>query len=199
VFVVKLPTTNKKGDTSYLVFLLKVLMSSIRLKVQLPDHQSTNNSYRKTPVLPLKFVYVLDSPSTKTIDDLLHLLEEYIIRQFSKTNVKIVRLMTDDGYFFSNDDICSNVLEDNDRISCYDMDNFIQENYSTLDLENLWCEIKQHDTSDNQEKYIQIGLNNLGKLFIRIHGTSNIYGLYMFNIFQLIKIAHEKSQSKDLI
>ena len=102
--------------------------------------------------------------------------------------------MTDDGYILSNDDLCSNVLKDNDHIICFDMENFVEENYSTLDFENLWCEIKQHDASDNHEKYIQIGLNNFGKLFIRMHGTSNIYGLYMFNIFELIKIANEKRQ-----
>jgi hypothetical protein len=170
-------------------------MSFIRIKVQLSDTKSTNNSYQKTPVLPLKFVYVLNLPSTITIDELIHLLENYISRQFSKNNVQIVRLMTDDGYFLSNDDICSNVLKDNDRIICFDMENFIQENYSTLDLQNLWCEIKQHDASDTYEKSIQIGLNNLGKLFIRMYGTSNIYGLHMFSIFQLIKIANEKPQS----
>jgi len=167
----------------------------MRIKIQLSDNKSTNNSNRRTPVSLLKFVYVLDSPAVTTIGEFIHLLEKYIIRQFSNKNVRIVRLMTDDGYFLSNDDLCSNVLQDNDRIICFDMDNFIEENYSTLDLKNLWCEIKQHDASDNYEKSIQIGLNNLGKLFIRMYGTSNIYGLYMFNIFQLIEIANETSQS----
>jgi len=185
----------KKGDTSQVVFLSNKKMSSIRIKVQVSDNKSTNNSYRKTPVSLLKFVYFVESPESATIGELTHLLENYIIRQFSNKNVRIVRLMTDDGYFLSDDDFCSSVLKDNDRIICFDMDNFIEENYSTLDLQNLWCEIKQHDASDNYEKYIQIGLNNLGKLFIRMYGTSNIYGLYMFNIFQLIEIANEASQS----
>jgi hypothetical protein len=167
----------------------------MRIKVQVSDNKSTNNSSKKTLVLLLKFVYVVDSPEVTTIGELIQLLEKYIIRQFSNKNVKIVRLMTDDGYFLSNNDTCSIVLKDNDRIICFDMDNFIEENYSTLDLQNLWCEIRQHDTSDNYEKYIQIGLNNLGKLFIRMHGKPNIYGLYMFNIFQLIEIANEASQS----
>lgn len=171
-------------------------MSSIRIKVQLGyDKSSKNNSYWKSSSPSLKFVYVLDSPSTKTISELINLLEKYIIRQFLIKNVRIVRLMTDDGYILSHDNICSNVLKDNDGISCFDMKNFIEENYLTLDLENLWCERKQYDASDNLEKYIQIGLNNLGKLFIRIYGTSDIAGLYMFNVFELIKIASEKQQS----
>ncbi|CAF0783264.1 unnamed protein product [Rotaria sp. Silwood1] len=174
-------------------------MSSIRIKVQLGDNKSSNRSYRKTLPSSLKFVYVLNSTSTKTINELRHLLEKYVIRQFSYSNIQIVQLMTDDGYFLSNDDICSDVLEDNDRIICVDMEKFVEENYSTLDLENLWCEIKQHDASDNLEKYIQIGLNNFGKLFIRIHGTSTMYGLYMFNIFELIQIANEKKQQNNII
>jgi hypothetical protein len=170
-------------------------MSSIRLKVQLDDNKSNNNSYRKATPSSLKFIYVLDSPALKTIAELKHLLENYITFEFSNKNVQIVQLMTDDGYILSNYDTCSNVFKDNDRIICLDMDKFIQDNYSTLDLENLWCEIKQHDLTDDYEKYIQIGLNNHGKLFIRIHGASNIYGLYMFSIFELLKIANEKRTS----
>jgi hypothetical protein len=106
--------------------------------------------------------------------------------------------MTDDGYYLSDDELCSNVFQDNERIVCFDMESFVQENYSTLDLQNLWCDITQHDASDNHEKYIQVGLNNSGKLFIRIHGTSKIYALYLFNVFQLSKIANEKSTSNHL-
>ncbi|CAF3016068.1 unnamed protein product [Rotaria sp. Silwood2] len=174
-------------------------MSSIRIKAQLGDNKSNNRSYRKTLPSSFKFVYVLNSSSTTTINDLKHLLEKYVIRQFSYSNVQIVQLMTDDGYFLSNDDICSNVLEDNDRIICVDMEKFIEENYSTLDFENLWCEIKQHDASDDLEKYIQIGLNNFGKLFIRIYGTSTMNGLYMFSIFELMQIANEKNQPNNII
>ncbi|CAF1385411.1 unnamed protein product [Rotaria sordida] len=174
-------------------------MSSIRIKVQLGDNKSNNKSYRKTLPSLIKFIYVLNSSSTRTINQLKHLLENYIIREFSYNNVQIVQLMTDDGYFLSNNDICSDVLEDNDRIICVDMEKFIEENYMTLDLENLWCEIKQHDASDNLEKYIKVGLNNCGKLFIRIYGTSTMHGLYMFNIFELIQIANEKKQQNSII
>ena len=170
-------------------------MDPIRLKVQLNDSKSSNDSYRKTSVVPLKFVYILNSPSATTIDQLKHLLEKYIVRQYSKNNVQIVRLTTDDGYFLSDDEICSDVFRDNDHIVCYDMESFVQENYSTLDLQNLWFEITQHDASDDYDKYIQVGLNNSGKLFIRIYGTSKIYALYLFNVFQLSKIANEKPKS----
>jgi hypothetical protein len=72
------------------------------------------------------------------------------------------------------------------------MKTFVQENYSTIDFTHLWLEFKQHDASDNQEKSIQIGLNTFSKLFIRILANSNMYGIYIFNVFELIKIASEK-------
>ncbi|CAF0757070.1 unnamed protein product [Adineta steineri] len=171
-------------------------MSSIRIKVQINDNKSVNkNSSRKSSPSVIKFIYVLNSPSTTTINELIHLLENYLIRQFSIKNIRIIQLMTDDGYILSNNDLCSIVLNDNDRIICYDMEQFVEDNYSTLDLNNLWSEIKQYDASDNREKTIQIGLNNLEKLFIRIYGNSDGYGLYIFNIFELMKIANEKSQN----
>lgn len=169
-------------------------MTSIRLKVQLSEEKSSN-SFRKTPVVPLKFVYVLQSPVDKTINDLRQLLAKEIVRQYSN-RIQIVRLMTDDGYHLSNEHRCSDVLKDNDQILCYDMDNFIQENHSTLDYTNLWCDMKQHDPSDNQEKYIQVGLTNAKKLFIRIHGTSNVYGLYIYNVFQLLDLARDHPDGK---
>lgn len=172
-------------------------MSFIRLKVQL-NNKSSNDSYRKTQVIPIKFVYVLDSPSKITVNDLIRLLEKYIIQQYGLKDIQIVRLITVDGYFLSNDDLCSVVLSDNDGIVCYNMENFIDENYSTLDLKNLWGEIKQYDASDDTEKYIEIGLTNVGKLFIKMHGEYKRDGLYVFSVYQLIKIANEKSQSNKL-
>ncbi|UJR37736.1 hypothetical protein I4U23_030431 [Adineta vaga] len=173
-------------------------MSSMRLKIQINDNQS--HTFRKSSSSsPLKFIYILNSPSTTTIDELIHLLENYLIRQFSMKNIRIVHLMTDDGYLLSNDYICATVFSDNDRIICYDMEQFVKENYPTLVLEDLWCEIKQHDASDNVEKQIQVGLNKLEKLFIRIYGSSTDYGLYLFNVFELIQIATMKKQQKQMI
>jgi hypothetical protein len=76
---------------------------------------------------------------------------------------------------------------------------FAQEIYSTIDFNNLWCEIKQHDASDNQEKFIQIGLNNfsISKVFIQLRANPNAYGIYGFNIFELISIASEKQHGID--
>jgi len=32
----------------------------------------------------------------------------------------------------------------------------------------IWLKLKQHDASDNREKFIRIGLNNLSELFVRV-------------------------------
>jgi hypothetical protein len=165
-------------------------MSSIRIKVQLGD-ENAKNYYEKTNQFR-KFVYFIDSPSSKTIDELIRILQEYIIKQFSCIKTQIVELMTDDGYILSKSDACSNVIKDNDRIICIDMRKFIEKNQSTLDIKNLWLDLKQHDASDNQEKCIRIGLTSFSELFIRMYGASSGSGLYIFGIYELITIASEK-------
>jgi len=166
------------------------MSSSIRIKVQLGEQ--TGNNYDQNSKLILKFVYVIESPSQKTIDELIRILQNYINQQFLNNNTQIVQLTTNDGFILSKSDLCSIVLKDNDHIICIDMKTFVQENYSTIDFNHLWLELKQHDASDNQEKFIQIGLNTFLKLFIRIRANSNMYGIYIFNVFELIKIANEK-------
>src|SRR4051794_36404154 len=133
------------------------MSSVLRIKVQLGE-LNENNRYDNSNAM-LKFVYVLESSSHKTIDEFIRILQKYINQQFLNDNTQIVQLTTNDGFILSKSDLCSNVLKDNDHIICIDMKRFAQENSSTIDFENLWLEIKQHDASDNGEKYIQIGLN----------------------------------------
>jgi hypothetical protein len=166
------------------------MSSSIRIKVQLGE-ANENNSY-KNSVPMIKFIYVIESPSHKTIDELIRTLQKYIKQQFLNNNTELVQLTTIDGFILSKSDKCSDVLKDNDHILCIDMRAFVQEIYSTIDFNNLWCEIKQHDASDNQEKLIQIGLNNFSKLFIRLRANLNAYGIYVFSVFELMAIASEK-------
>lgn len=172
----------------------------MRLKVQLNDNRAGSNSgssFRKAAPTPLNFVYVLDSPNDTTIDALIDRLEAHLVRQFSIKNARIVQLLTDDGYILPRDHYCSHVLADNERVRCYNMEQFVQDNYSTLDFGDLWCELKQHDASDNLEKTVQVGLNNLSKLFIRMYGSSTAYGLYLFSAHELRTIASERrEQSK---
>ena len=167
------------------------MSSSIRIKVQLGDDEQANNRYQSsTPIL--KFVFVIESPSHKTIDELIRILQKYINQQFLNNQLELVQLTTIDGFLLSKSDKCSDVLKDNDHILCIDMKAFVQGAYSTLDLDNLWLELKQHDASDDEEKYIQIGLNQFSKLFVRLRANSNAFGIYIFSIFELISIASEK-------
>ncbi|CAF3821254.1 unnamed protein product [Rotaria magnacalcarata] len=164
-------------------------MSSLRIKVQLGNESS--NDYRQRSNIILKFVYVIESTSHITINELIQTLQKYINKHFYK-NTQIVQLTTHDGFVLSNSDICSVVLKDNEHIICIDMGTFTNQIYATIDFDNLWFELKRHDASDNQEKCIQIGLNSFYKLFIRLYGTGTINGIYMFNIFELVTIADEK-------
>jgi len=164
----------------------------MRIKVQLGE-ETGNNHYQNSNSL-VKFVYVIDSPSHKTINELIQILQKYINQQYINNNTQIVQLKTNDGFILSKSDLCSAVLKDNDHIICIDMPKFVEEIYSTLDLKNLWLALSQHDASDNQDKYIQIGLTNFSKLFIRAAANSKNYGIYVFNVFELTKIANEKQR-----
>jgi phage anti-repressor protein len=171
------------------------MSSSIRIKVQLGEEIKDNYNRYSTPLL--KFIYVIESPSNKTINELIRTLQKYINQQFLNNNTELVQLTTADGFILSKSDKCSDVLKDNDHILCIDMRTFANEIYSTINFDKLWFEIKQHDASDNQEKLIQIGLNNFSKLFIRFYANSNAYGIYVFSIFELISIASEKRNGID--
>jgi hypothetical protein len=162
----------------------------MRIKVQLGE-ETGNDQYQNSNFL-VKFVYVIDSPSHKTIAELIQILQKYINQQYVNNNTQIVQLKTNDGFILSKSDLCSAVLKDNDHIICIDMKTFTGENFLTIDFNKLWGEFKQHDASDDKEKAIQIGLNTFSKLFIRLDGNSNGHRIYIFSVFELITIASEK-------
>ena len=173
-------------------------MASLRLKVQYGEENGANSHYHEKNNATLKFVYVLECPSNKTIEDLLRLLEKYLRQEFCWNHLQLVQLMTNDRFLLGKSDLCTSVLKDNDHLICIDMATFARNNYQSLDLDNLWLELKEHDATDNMEKYIQVGLTDRSKLFIRMHGGGEMYALYLFTIYDLLKIAHEKRRG-DLI
>jgi hypothetical protein len=177
----------------HILLTLVKSMSSLRLKVEVGKDEENYKYKEKIPLR--KFIYIIDSPSTKTIDELTRTLQEYIIQKFSYINLQIVHLMTNDGFILSKSDLCSNVFKDNDHIICIDMITFLGIYSQKFTDKQSWLELKQHDASDNQEKYIRIGLNNVSELFVRMRGTSNVMGLYIFGIHELITIASEKRKS----
>lgn len=164
-------------------------MSSIRIKVQIGYEKSNDRFQKVNP--PLKFVYLIEAPSHKTIHELTRTLQNYINQEFFY-NIPIVQLVTHDGFILSKSDLCANVLKDNEQIVCIDMHTYTRENDSSLNFDKLWLAMKQHDVSDNEEKSIEIGRTNSSKLFVQLRGTSAIHGLYIFNFYELIKIASEK-------
>jgi hypothetical protein len=173
-------------------------MASIRVKLQVGDDE---NNYEYKEKYPLrKFVYSIDSPSNKTIDELIQNLQQYIVEKFSYINIQIIQLMTDDGFILSKSDICSTVLKDNDQIICVHVKKFIEEYYKKFKDDIIWLELKQHDASDNREKYIRIGLNNVCELFIRMYAKLGVTSLHVFGIYELITITSDKRKgSKNTI
>lgn len=179
-------TTHYHGDKQKERETTFCQMSSLRLKMQLGEAQQS-----------LKFVYVLDSPSSRSVGELIRSLEDYIRRQFSRPHLRLVRLTTQDGYLLSSTDRCHSVLKDDDCLLCVDMGKFSREVYPSLDEGNLWLEMKQHDASDNEEKYLQVGLTHTGLLFIRIKGSGAIYAIYLFSIHELVDIAKDKRGGRE--
>ena len=159
------------------------MSSSLRLKIQLGDGAQS-----------LKFVYLLESPSSKSIGELLRSLEEYIRRQFSRRHLQLVQLTTHDGYLLSSTDRCQSVLKDNDCLLCVDMIKFSRETYTILNEDDLWLEMKQHDASDDEEKYIQVGLTKSATLFVRIRGPSWVYAIHLFTIHELLEINRNRQR-----
>lgn len=171
-------------------------MASLRLKIQIGEDESqTQHRYhRDDSISALKFVYVCDLTTTKTIEDLEKSLEKFICQHFSWKHFQLVQLITNDHFLLCKSDRCCDVLKDNDHLICIEMGHFAREYASSIDSDNVWLELKDHDDSDNTEKYLQVGLMNLSKLFIRMRGADNIYALYLFSIHDLSKIAREKRQ-----
>ncbi|CAF1453611.1 unnamed protein product [Adineta ricciae] len=167
-------------------------MEQLRIKVRLGDGQ---NPYHGKPLLR-KFVYVIDTPSTTTIGELLRTLQEYIIKKLSYKHLQIVQLTTMDGFTLGESDLCSTVLKDNDQIICVDKKIFILTYFTFFDNTIVWLEQIQYDGSDKGEKIIRIGLNNISELFIRLISTKTIDSLYIFGMYQLMEIVKEKRENK---
>lgn len=163
----------------------------MRIKVQVGDEKASTSTNSKTNAFR-RFVYVIHTPVNKTIDDLLRDLQEYIARKFSLTKTRLVQLMTDDGYILSKSDQCLDVLKENDRLIAIDMQRFSEDYSARIADTNIWADFRQHDASDNRERFIRVGLNNFSELFLRMFGWSGSIALYVFGLSELITIAKEK-------
>jgi hypothetical protein len=107
-----------------------------------------------------------------------------------------MHLVTDDGYLLMKHNICTHALDSSEKLVCVDMDQFIAKNRNTLNFEETWLRLEQHDASDDIEKSLTVGLNDAGKLYVYLFGGGNIQELYMFNIFELLAIARHKRKGK---
>jgi hypothetical protein len=167
------------------------MSSPLRIKVEYCDNNEEDSS-------ALKFVYLITSPATTTIKELISTLQDFIITQFSCQNIHLVHLTTDDGYLLMKHDICNNILINNDKLVCIDMNQFVRENTNTLNIEQAWFTLEHHDSSDDIEKCLNVGINNTGKFYVYLYGGENNRELYLFNVIELLAIAHDKNTGKQL-
>ncbi|CAF3722786.1 unnamed protein product, partial [Rotaria sp. Silwood1] len=166
------------------------MTATLRIKIEYAGNSKEDNS-------SLKFVYVIDSPRATTIDKLITDIQEFIVTQFGLHNMRLVDLVTDDGYILMKQNICVDVLNNNEKLVCVDMDRFVAKNKSTLNFEDTWLKLEQHDASDNIQKSLTVGVNNAGKLYVYLFGGRNMQGLYLFNVFELLAMACDESEEID--
>ncbi|CAF4770507.1 unnamed protein product [Rotaria sp. Silwood1] len=166
------------------------MTATLRIKIEYAGNSKEDNS-------SLKFVYVIDSPRATTIDKLITDIQEFIVTQFGLHNMRLVDLVTDDGYILMKQNICVDVLNNNEKLVCVDMDRFVAKNKSTLNFEDTWLKLEQHDASDNIQKSLTVGVNNAGKLYVYLFGGRNMQGLYLFNVFELLAMVCDESEEID--
>ncbi|CAF0817586.1 unnamed protein product [Adineta steineri] len=167
-------------------------MQQLRIKVQLGDGKKE----RPGRSLLHKFIYVIDLLSTKTIGELLQILQEHIVKEFSYSNIQIVQLTTEDGFILRESDLCSAALKDNDHIICVDMKKFVDTYRQFFSDATVWLEREEYDATNKAERMIRIGLNSISQLFIRLFGTYEVNSIYTFGIYQLMEIANAKRENK---
>jgi hypothetical protein len=165
------------------------MSSALRIKVEYVDRRNKDSS-------SLKFVYVIDSAGTTTIDKLITALQEFMITQFGCRNMRLVQLVTDDGYLLMRHNICEHVLHNDEKLVCVDMVQFIVENRRTFNIEESWLNLEQHDDSDDVDKSLIVGINDVGKLYVYLFGGRYRQELYLFNIFELLIMASDKREGK---
>jgi hypothetical protein len=165
------------------------MASTLRVKVEYTDSNEEASS-------SVKFIYIIESPATTSISQLTTVLQDFIINHFGYQNMRLVHLVTDDGYLLMKRDICAHVLNNNEKLVCVDMKQFIRENQDTLNIEEAWLRLDQEDTSDDNEKSLSVGINYAGKLYVYLFGGRNMRALYLFNSFELLAMARDKRKGK---
>lgn len=167
------------------------MSSTLRIKIAYAGNTEHN-------IPCLKFVYVIESPTTTTIRQLISDLQEFVVTQFGCETMRIMQLRTDDGYLLMKHNVCTDVLTNNEKLICVDMNQFVVENSDTLNVEEAWLTLEQYDPSDGIQKSLAVGMNNAGKLYVSLYGGAHLRELYLFDISELLAIARDKRKGKIL-
>lgn len=156
--------------------------STLRVKVEWHGQQQRDNP-------SIKFVYVIRSPASTTIRMLIAALQEQLSEEFALRHIRLMQLTTNDGYILMNEDVCSDVLLNDDKLVCVDMHRFIVDSGDAIDINDPWLTLEHHDSTDDCEKRVQVGMTNTGKLGISLIGEGYNREVHLFSISELISLA----------
>ncbi|CAF0809610.1 unnamed protein product [Adineta steineri] len=163
----------------------------LRVKIEYCDMNKEQSS-------SLKFVYLINSPNSITISKLISILQDFIITQFGHRNIHLVDLTTDDGYVLMKNDTCNDILINNEKLICIDMNQFVVNTIDTINTDEAWFRLTHYDSTDNIDKSLSVGMNNTGKLYIYLFGGENHRKIYLFNIIELLAIARDNQKASRL-
>ena len=169
------------------------MTQSLRLKIQFKDG-------RFGDVSPYKFVYVVGGSDGTTIRKLTTLLQEFITSNFGAENLHVTQLATEDGYLLMEDDLCSNVLMNNDQLVCVDMYQFINENLLSLNTDEAWFTLGNQDSDDGDDatKKLVVGMSSRRQVYVYLLGNDDTQALHLFKITDLLTLARDTKNSKSV-
>ena len=147
-----------------------------------------------------KFVYLIDSPTKTTIRVLITLLQEFISSHFGAENLRLMQLVTEDGYLLMEDDLCAHVLISNEQLVCVDMYQFIMENLASLNTDDAWFSLEQQDSNDESvTRKLAVGLNSRRQVYVYLFGNDDVQALHLFSVPDLLRLADDRNHGKHSI
>ena len=163
------------------------MSSPLRVRIQYKD---SRNKYAVT----CKFVYLINSPTTTTISQLVSLLQEFMGAQFGMESLRLTQLNTDDGCLLMKDDVCAHVLISNEQLVCMDMSQFIVNHLGSLNIAEAWFTLEHQDGSEDVPKKLVVGMSTRRQAYVYLFGNDDDRALFLFNATDLLRLAlHERN------
>ena len=167
------------------------MSSPLRVRIQYKD---SRNKY----AVPCKFVYLINSPTTTMISQLVSLLQEFMGAHFGMENLRLAQLATEDGCLLMKHDVCADVLIKNEQLVCMDMYQFIANHLGSLNTAEAWFTLEHQDGSDDVAKKLMVGMNTRRQVYVYLFGNDDDRALFLFNAVDLLQLAFYQHNSMNL-